>query len=78
MWACVLVEPLLLLFLLLDHQASHPRPLKDTMGPGADDWDGAVGAAARAADMEHESICGRLEQLRGLGRENLRWEKGTK
>ncbi len=71
MWARVLAEPLLLLFLLFDHQAGHTRPLKDTMGHCSDDWDGAVGAAARAAYMEHESICGRLEQLGGLGRENF-------
>jgi len=41
------------------------------MGPGTDDRDGAVGAVARAADLEHESICRGFQQLRGLGRKNL-------
>lgn len=61
MWARVFAEPVLLLLLLFDHQASHSRPLKDTMGPRADDWDGSVDSAARTVDMEHESVCGRLK-----------------
>ena len=71
MWARVFAEPVLLLLLLFDHQASHSRPLKDTMGHSTDDRHGAVDSIARAVNMEHESICGRLQQLKGLGRENV-------
>ena len=71
MWARVFAEPILLLLLLFNHQTSHSRPLEDTMGPGTDDWDGTVDIVAWAIDMEHESICGRCEQFRGLGCENI-------
>lgn len=71
MRARVFTEPLLLLLLLLDHQARHSRPLKNTMDLGTNDWDGTVDPVARTFDMEHESICGRLQQLGRLGRENV-------
>lgn len=54
MWACVLAQPVLLLFLLLDDQASDTRQVEGTMGLGTDDRDGTVVADPRAVDMEYE------------------------
>ena len=71
MRARVFAEPVLLLLLLFDRQARNSGPLKNTMGLGTDDWDGTVDLVARTFDMEHESICGRLQQLGRLGRENV-------